>query len=172
MKIRNQFYIAIPSFCLIFFPAFYLFTGGRPTRLIWMYYMGLAFLAALAPFAYELVGRWQQQQSHNPREINTLGGLGFSPGTEGLAQKYPEQSQTLELISSTIEAERYLRFRYLKDSGENAFRVIKPSYIHEHRRHTRHEATLCVNGYYPKQHRHVNFSLSRMSEISAIDEKS
>jgi len=160
---------SLVPFCLIFFPAFYGFRGGRLVPSIWLYYMGLAVLAALAPLVYRAYKKWQHRRPSAPRNLRSLGGLGFSPGGDELAEKYPELRDVLTQINGAINDGRQLRFRYQKDDGDNSYKVILPNYVHEHRRHTRHEATLCVNGFYSRQRKHVNFSVQRMSEIEVME---
>jgi len=171
VRIKDQYYFVIPIFCLIFIPACYQFLTGGPTRLILTYYMGLAVLALLMPLVLKVVDRLHNHGSHQPRAVSPLIGLGYSPDRDGLVEKYPEHRQLIELIFSAIKAGKCLRFRYRKDNGGNSFKLIKPGYVHEHRRHTRHEASLCICGYYAKQRRNVNFSLVRMSEVLVVEQE-
>ena len=39
-----------------------------------------------------------------------------------------------------------------------------------HRRHARHEPSICVSAFYAKRQKNIDFAISRMSEIEILDD--
>ena len=170
MSFADKMLLSVGLFSVIAIPAAILHVTGRFQFFVIVYYVGLGGVVALLPFVWTALERWQKSRNRPVREMAVLSGLGVAAADDGLSGKYPEYAEMIELITAAIEHECEIRFRYHKDSGDNSRRIAKPSYIHEHRRHARHEPVLCVSAFYDKRQKNIDFAISRMSDVEILED--
>lgn len=107
-------------------------------------------------------------QEAQKRGLLPLDGLGKTDEDEGFKDRFPELMPKVTLIRNAIEHGADIRFRYQVDD-DNELRQATPVFLREIRHYTAQEATLCINAYYHKRKKKVDFSLIRMSELEIVD---
>ena len=170
MKLADKLLLSVGLFSVVAIPALILHLTGQFKFFVIVYYVGLGAVSALLPLVWGGLARWQKARSRPARQMEVLSGLGVAAADDGLVEQYPEYADTIETITAAIEHDCEIRFRYHKDSGDNSRRIARPSYIHEHRRHARHEPVLCVSAFYDKRQKNIDFAISRMSDIEILEE--
>jgi len=88
---------------------------------------------------------------------------------DGFDDRYPEHTKVLTLLRQAIRDDCEVRFRYQREGGDDRHRVARPRYLHERASRSTGESVLCLNAYYPRRRRTLDFSLRRMRDVELAD---